>query len=132
MADASSRVNDFCDWEEQNHAMKAKFEFSWTEDLPTGQSDLKKGIIDPTPSPIEYPADQEKITVLSSYVRNYEYDLPIFKYFNETGNELLDLPARLKNTKVMEVYLVINVNPARPPQDFELKSAVQLRNLKEE
>ena len=132
MADASSRVNDFCDWEEQNHAMKAKFEFSWTEDLPTGQSDLKKGIIDPTPSPIEYPLDQEKITVLSSYVRNYEYDLPIFKYFNETGNKLLDLPARLKNTKVMEVYLVINVNPARPSQDFELKSAVQLRNLKEE
>ncbi len=32
----------------------------------------------------------------------------------------------------MKVYLVVNVDPNRPPQDFELESFVQLRNLKVE
>ena len=57
---------------------------------------------------------------------------PIFRYLDGNGNELTELPTRLKDTKVMEVYLIINIDPTRPPQDFELKSAVQLRNLKEE
>lgn len=129
LADATSQVNDICDWQEQDHAMKARFEFSWTETISSGQSNLKKGIINPTVSPIEYPLDQEEVTVLSSYIRNAP---PIFRYFDSQGNELTELPARLKDTKVMEVYLVINVNPNRPPQDFELKSSVLLRNLKNE
>lgn len=129
MADATSQVNDFCDWQEPNHAMKAKFEFSWVEDISEGDTDFKKGVIHPTAPTVEYPLDQEEIYVLSSYIRNTP---PIFRYFDENGNELTDLPARLKDTKVMEVYLVVNVNPNRTPDDFELKSAVQLRNLKEE
>lgn len=129
VADASPRVNDFCDWEEENHAMKARFELNWSEVFAQGQNELKKGVIDPTEQPISYPLDQEKVRVLTSYVRNLP---PIFRYFDAQGQELIDLPARLKDTKVMEVYLVINVNPNRPPQDFELRSAVQLRNLKSE
>lgn len=129
IADASARVNNICDWEEPNHSMKAKFEFSWTETLPGAEHEFKKGVIEPTGSPVEYPLDQEKITTLSSYVRNAP---PIFRYFDKDGNEITDLPARLVDTKLIEVYLVVNVDPNRPPQDFELKSLVQLRNLKEE
>lgn len=128
-ADATSQVNDICDWQQPNHAMKARFEFSWTEDTSGGETEFKKGVINPTVSPIEYPSDQEEVSVLSSYVRNAP---PIFRYFNENGDELINLPARLKDTKVMEVYLIVNVNPNRTPNNFELKSAVQLRNLKEE
>lgn len=127
-ADATSRVNDFCDWQEWNHSMKAKFDLSWTEDLSGGESDFKKEVINPVGFPVEYPSTGE-VTILSSYVRNAP---PIFKYFDAACNELTDLPARLKDTKVMEVYLVVNVNPERPPQNFELKSSVQLRNLKNE
>jgi type II secretory pathway pseudopilin PulG len=129
IADASARVNDICDWEEPNHAMKAKFEFSFTETLSGAEHEFKKGVIEPTGSPVEYPLDQEKITILSSYVRNTP---PIFRYFDKNGNEITDLPARLVDTKLIEVYLVVNVDPNRPPQDFELKSSIQLRNLKEE
>ena len=127
LADATSYVDPLCP-----HSMKAKFEFSWTENLSGLAHEFKKGVINPLVGPggsITYPSDQEEVTILSSYVRNVP---PIFRYFDQNGNELIDLPARLKDTKAMEVYLVVNVNPNRPPQDFELKSTVQLRNLKNE
>lgn len=127
LADATSQVNAFCDWQENNHAMKARFELTWSENLAGTENELKKGVTKPTGSPIGYPPSQEKISVISSYVRNAP---PIFRYFDGEGNEIIDLPARLADTKLMKVYLVIDVNPEREPEDFTLESAVQLRNLK--
>lgn len=126
-ADASNRVNAFCDWQDPNHSMKARFELKWTEVLSGGQSVFKKGVIEPTGQPVQYSLDQEVVTVITPYVRNTP---PIFHYYDAAGQELLDLPARLKDTKRMRVYLVVNVNPNRPPKDFELQSGVELRNLK--
>jgi type II secretory pathway pseudopilin PulG len=93
-ADARSSVDDICDWIDEDHSMKVRFELSWTESI-----------------------------------RN---NPPIFTYFNGNNQEITERPARLQDTKVMELYLVINVNPKRAPQDFELTSSVQLRNLKSE
>jgi len=106
-------------------------------------TDFKKGVIDPTGWPIHYPSEKEEIFILSKYVRNQP---PIFKYYNgdwpgdaycqanPTEKACLDnplpYPARLKDTKLMRVYLVINVDPNRPPQNYELASDVQIRNLK--
>lgn len=131
VADATSRVDPFCQWEEPNHSLKAQFEFSWTENLEGQSHEFKRGVIKSVVGQggkITYPQNQEEVSILSSYVRNTP---PIFKYFDQNGNELIELPARLKDTKVMEVYLVVNVDPNRPPNDFELKSTVQIRNLKE-
>ncbi len=130
LADASSRVDPLwhCDWEEENHSMKVKFEFSWEEEQDTGAGELKKGVIDPTPPPVEYPEDQEKVSIISSYVRN---NPPIFEYYDEDGKKIEDYPARLSDTKVMKIFLVINVDPKRKPDNFELESWVQIRNLKE-
>jgi hypothetical protein len=89
-------------------------------------SDLKKGVIEPEGWPIRYPKEKEKISVITSYVRNQP---PIFHYYDGNGNEL-EPPARLKDTKMMAVFIVVNVNPNKPPQDFILESYVQLRNLK--
>ena len=127
IADSSSKVNGSCDWINPNHSMKVRFEFSWTEDIPNANHLFKKGVINPTGYPVEYPLDQEMVQTITSYVRN---DPPIFKYFDESGQELLDQPARLQDTKVMELDLIVNINPHREPQDFEIKSSVQLRNLK--
>lgn len=126
-ADARPSVDPNCDWEEPNHSMKAQFEFSWTEEIPGLEHEFKKGVIEPTGSPVEYPSDQEKISIVTSYVRNTP---PIFEYFDANGDKIEDYPAKLKDTKMMKVYLVVNVNPNRPPSDFELESFVQLRNLK--
>jgi len=89
-------------------------------------TDFKKGVIKPSGWPTKYDPQNEEIFTLSQYVRNQP---PIFRYFNRSGIELPP-PARLKDTKLMRVYLVINVNPNRPPQDFGLESDVQIRNLK--
>lgn len=125
--DASFRVDPQCP-----HAMKAKFEFSWTEELAGLAHEFRKGVIEPVVGlggEVNYPLDQEKITILSSYVRNVP---PIFEYYDQAGNKITDYPARLKDTKLMKVFLVVNVDLNRPPKDFELESSVQLRNLKEE
>jgi type II secretory pathway pseudopilin PulG len=128
LANATSQVNQNCSWEEPNHKMKAQFEFSWTEEIIGGGSELKKGVIEPIGDPPQYPLDQEKLTVITSYVRNTP---PIFEYYDKDGNKIEPLPARLSETKMMKVFLVINVNPNKPPENFQLESYVQLRNLKE-
>ena len=129
LADASNRVDASCNWQNPNHSMKARFELSWTEEVIGSGHQFKKGVIKPIGAPPTYPPAQEEITILSSYVRNTP---PIFQYFDVNNEEINILPARLKDTKLMKVYLVINSNPERPPQDFGLESFVQLRNLKTE
>jgi len=89
-------------------------------------NNLKKGVTDPAGWPIEYDPANENISILSSYIRNSP---PIFRYFDGQGSELPS-PSRLKDTKLMEVYLVVNVDPNRSPKDYVLESAVQIRNLK--
>lgn len=129
LADAVSQVDPSCNWQEPNHSLKVRFEFSWTEEISGAGHEFKRGVINPTGSPVEYPVDQEKVSVLTFYVRNVP---PIFEYFDANGEKITDYPARLADTKLMRVYLIINVDPNRPPHDFELESSVQLRNLKTE
>ena len=94
---------------------------------------LKKGIVKPVSSPPVYSLDTEDISILSSYVCNE--DIPIFTYYNgdwpgDGINNPLPTPTRLIETKLMHVYLKINVDPNRAPVDFELESDAQIRNLK--
>ncbi len=129
IADASWNVHRQCPAASPNHSMKAKFELSWAEEITGTGTELKKGVIEPTGTPVQYPSAQEKISLLTSYVRNSP---PIFEYFDANGNKITEIPARLIDTKLMKVYLVINVYPNRPPNEFGLESSVQLRNLKAE
>lgn len=127
LADATPQVNAQCP-----HSMKGQFELSWTEDISAFVNELKKGVtkaVIAQNGEVIYPADQEKISVITSYVRNSP---PIFEYFDKDSNKIEDSPARLLDTKLIKIYLVVNVDPNRPPDEFELQSYVQLRNLKEE
>jgi hypothetical protein len=120
--DANSRVDPLCPY-----SIKVQFEFTFTQEAQGTR--LKKGVIEPQGDPPSYPQEQEKISTITSYVRNAP---PIFEYFDKNGNKIESYPARLSDTKVMKVFLVINVDPNRPPTEFQLESFVQLRNLKEE
>ncbi len=132
-ADGSSYVHRQCPVASPNYSMKARFELSWTEEVIGLGTELKKGVIEPyienPGDSVEYPSDQENISIITSYVRN---NPPIFKYYDSNGDEIVSVPARLADTKLMKVYLVVNINLNRPPNDFELESFVQLRNLKTE
>jgi prepilin-type N-terminal cleavage/methylation domain-containing protein len=96
-------------------------------------TDFKKGVTEPTSVlqltdlPAQYPSQNEQVSVLSRYVRNVP---PIFHYYDDSGNEL-PAPARRKDTTIMMLHLVINIDPNRLPGDFVLESKAQIRNLKD-
>lgn len=125
LADASFYVNDFCDWQEPNHAMKARFELIWEAEIFGGENELKKGIIEPIGNPPQY-SGEEKIEIVTKYVINTP---PIFEYYDEKGNKIEEYPARLIETKVMRIYLIVDVDQNKPPPPFELETSVKLRNL---
>ncbi len=95
---------------------------------------LKKGVVNPTGSPLTYDTNNEIITTVAHYIRNATSE-PIFTYYNgdyplDKVNNPLPTPSRLIDTKLIHVYVKINVDPERSPTDFILESDVQLRNLK--
>ncbi len=94
---------------------------------------LKKGVTEPTGEPLTYNPTNEIVSTISEHVRNDT--LPIFTYFNgdypyDTINNPLPAPARMIETKLINVFLRINIDPQRAPDDFDLHTDVQLRNLK--
>ena len=129
LVDSTWRVDGICDWVEPNHSMKVRVELNWEEEVLGENHELKKGVTNPTSDPISYPENQEEVSIISSYVRNGP---AIFEYYDANGDLIVESPARLSDTKVMKVYLVINVNEGQSPDDVELESYVHLRNLKDE
>ena len=129
-ADASGKVGAFCDWQEENHSIKAKFEFSWQQAaVPEVKAIFKKGITDSTGWPIKYPSENEQIFVISENIMNEYRGEKVFSYYDGENN-LLSLEDRMEKTTRMHLKLIVNVDPSRPPDDFILESDVQIRNLK--
>lgn len=128
LVDSTSAVGTSCNWQTWHHSIKAFFEFSWVEEIPNADNQLKKGIIRASGSPPEYYADQEEITVVSFYVRNAP---PIFTYYDENGGQITESSAILQDTKMMKLDMIVDVNPLRSPASYELEQWVQIRNLKE-
>lgn len=122
---ASSKVDPLCS--PGNFSIRARVELYIKEEVQG--IELKKGVIKAIGDFPSYPPETEKISVISQYVRNAP---PIFEYFDKEGNKIEEYPARLKNTKVMKIFLVVNIDPIQPPTEYQLESYVQIRNLKEE
>ena len=129
-ADSSSSVNPFCDWQESNHSLKAKFEFTWQESpSPEAKAIFKKGVIEPAGWPIEYLSQNEEFFIISENIQNEVLEEPLFTYY-DSDNNLLGLQDRMEKTARMHLKVIVNIDPERPPQDFRLESDVQIRNLK--
>lgn len=95
-------------------------------------SDFKKGVIEPTGVPLTYPPANEIVITLSPYVRNGVE--PIFYYYdgNYAGTSTaLFTPTDPNLVKLMELRLRVNVDPTTAPEEFTLKSFIQIRNLKD-
>lgn len=96
-------------------------------------TDFKMGVVSPTGIPVQYVLAGEQITTLSHYVRNGALD--VFTYYNgdypaDTVNNPLVMPASLMDVKLVHLFLRINIDPNRAPNDFDLETDVQIRNLK--
>jgi len=102
-------------------------------DQPNDQ--LKVGVTDPNTSvqPATYPVGDATVTVMTSYVVN-ESDNPAFAYYNDnypgdTTNNPLATPANVANIQLIKVHLLVNINPVHAPDNINIESFVDLRNL---
>jgi len=119
----------FSDIDRDNQVEKVRYFLSGT--------DLKKGVIKSSGDPPQYVSANEVISTLSKYVRNSSLTpaAPVFTYYNgswpsDTAHNPLPTFTRLTDTKLMHVDLIINVDPNRAPNNYELQSDTQIRNLK--
>ncbi|MEA3293058.1 MAG: type II secretion system protein [Patescibacteria group bacterium] len=131
-ADASYYVGPYCDWQENNHSILARFKLTWTQEIPGHKVEFSKGVVNPVGWPPKYFIGQEETTILSQYVQN-KVDNPekfVFRYLNKDGEEIQDYPARAEDTRMIEISLIIDADPNSLPKEFDLRTYVQLRNLK--
>lgn len=84
--------------------------------------------------PVTYQAgDQETITIANSIVNTAAE--PIFFYFDkdfggdETANPPLSTPANISDIRLIKIHLKINIDPNRAPDNIEMQSFVEIRNL---
>jgi prepilin-type N-terminal cleavage/methylation domain-containing protein len=97
-------------------------------------NNLEKGVIQPTDVPITYPAANEKIYIVASNIDTSGG--PIFSYYNgnwpsDVINNPLSSANRILNTRLVKVYLKINMNQNFGAKPFELRSAVAIRSMKD-
>src|SRR3989338_9111961 len=103
--------------------------------LDLATDELKVGVTDPLgTTPITYPASDDTVTVLASYVVN-ESDNPAFYYYNEnypgdTVTNPLATPINVEDARLIRVHLLVNIDPIRAPNNINIESFADLRNLK--
>jgi len=85
---------------------------------------LNKGVLEATGNPPRYLEENEEIRILSRNVR----DEDIFTFFDENNVEVEELEI-ITNIRLIQVQLVVNTDPNRPPGEFTLISNAQLRNI---
>ena len=72
-----------------------------------------------------------RIDMLSEYVQNLNQNVPTFTYFDTNGQPLTGTSTLLTDVRYIETEIIVNIDPARSPGEFLLRSGVAPRNLKD-
>lgn len=91
---------------------------------------LMRGTVRATGTPPMYDLTQEVVATSTEYVRNNALNTPLFTYFDSDGAPVPHT-ASVTQVRFVRIDLVANINPARAPEDFVLRSSAALRNLKD-
>jgi prepilin-type N-terminal cleavage/methylation domain-containing protein len=100
--------------------------------LENGQ--FKRGVREPSATqPVTYANGYGTVTVLASDIAN-EPTEPVFSYYNDdypgdTVNNPLGTPIAIRDARLAKVRLVINIDPNNAPDDTNIESFVEFRNL---
>ena len=95
---------------------------------------IRMGITDPTGGiPKTYPADDEEVQTVASNIVN-EDDEPVFYYYNrdypgDQVNNPVATPADVSDIRLIKIFLRINIDPNRAPDNIQIQSFAELRNL---
>ena len=117
---ATSSISFYSDYDDDNKLEKLRYFIDGT--------DLKKGIIESSGSPLTYSAGDEVLSVISTNVRNNSTDTAMFTYYDKSGALMSDYND-IANVAFVTVRLIVNLHPERGPEDFELRSSASLRNV---
>lgn len=96
--------------------------------------EFKRGIREPSATtPITYASGDGTVAVLASAIAN-EPTEPVFAYYNEnypgdTVNNPLATPVGVRDPRLVKVRLVVNLDPNNAPDDTNIESFVEFRNL---
>mgnify|MGYP003404768716 CR=1 FL=1 len=102
--------------------------------LDDANDQLKLGVSDPlATNPVTYPVGDTTVSVVANYIVN-EASNPIFFYYNEnypgdTVNNPLATPSSVGDIQMIQVHLYVNINPVHAPDNINIESFVDLRNL---
>ena len=94
---------------------------------------FKLGIAEPSGTPPVYPTNDQQIKTLASYVTNTNSQ-PVFEYYNELypgdlSNNPMAVPVSVNNVRLVKVKLVVNIKPISAPDNINIESYAELRNL---
>lgn len=96
--------------------------------------DFKRGVTEPTTTqPVVYPSGDQVTATLASDIAN-EATEPVFEYYNEDYpgdmvNNPLSTPVSISEVRLIKVRLMINIDPANAPDDTNIESMAELRNI---
>lgn len=94
------------------------------------------GVTDPTATmPKTYPDEDQEIITIASRIVNTDAE-PIFYYYDKnyaggTAQLPLAMPVNIANARLLKIHLKINIDPNRAPDNIEMQSFVEMRNLNE-
>ncbi|MFA5961145.1 MAG: prepilin-type N-terminal cleavage/methylation domain-containing protein [Parcubacteria group bacterium] len=97
-------------------------------------TDILMGVTDPTVTmPKSYPSADQQILTLARRIVNTSAE-PIFYYYDKNyagGSTQVPLvtPANVADVRLMKIHLKINIDPNRAPDNIELQTFVEMRNL---
>jgi len=100
--------------------------------LQNGQ--LKMGVTEPTNGiPKTYPTADQQTKILADRIVNAANE-PIFYYYNknypgDVTHNPVTLPVDISTIRLIKVFLKMNIDPNRAPDNIETQSFVELRNL---
>jgi len=89
---------------------------------------LQKRVYDAIGSPPVYDTSTaDEVFTLSEYVQNLNQGTATFKYYDDSGNSVLNVT----DVRYVTVQTIINIDPIRDPGEFMLRSSAAPRNLKD-
>ena len=120
---ATSSLSFYSDVDRDNSVEKIRLY------LDTSNNTFKKGLTESAGDPPTYDNQSEALFILAKDVRNDEQGVNIFRYYDNSGVEVVNL-SNVSDISFVVMSVIVNVNPARSPNEFTLRAGASLRNLK--
>lgn len=93
-------------------------------------TDLKKGVVNSSGTPLAYDDNTETISTISDDVQNSAQSVALFSYYNASGTPVTNM-ASTTDVIFVTADIIVNVNPLNIVNDFRLRSSATMRNIRE-